>query len=73
MVHPARLATQVTAEQMLEWYVLYLDEPWGEQRQDLRATASLGVFAGVKQIRTLWPYYRELSLLEAMNEAIEGE
>lgn len=67
--HPDLLLEQLTPAQLWEWWELYNDEPWGEQREDLRACAVLGASVGVRELTPLWPYYRELTLEEIASEA----
>lgn len=55
-LHPDRLLEQLTASELLSWWVYYQDEPWGDERADLREMAVLGVSNGVDGFRLPWPY-----------------
>lgn len=56
IAHPRLLADQITAGELLDWWIAYQEQPWGELRADLRSTATLAVFSGLHGWQTIWPY-----------------
>jgi hypothetical protein len=67
--HPDNLARVLTGQQLLDWYHVWLMEPWGDDRDDMRVTAGMGVKAGLKQFSPMWPYLRELTFEDLVRDA----
>lgn len=55
-MHPDKLLESVTAEQIADWWFVYLTRPWGDDRADMRAAATLAVFNACEGWSVLWPY-----------------
>lgn len=55
-LHPDRLLERLTAAELLSWWTYYQNEPWGEERADLREMAVIGMTHGSDEFRLPWPY-----------------
>ena len=70
--HPDNLT--LTAEQLFEWWMAWNDEPWGAERDDLRAWAHAGLMFGMKDLEPHWPYFpREWTVEEIRERTAEIE
>jgi hypothetical protein len=56
VLHPNRLLEELTAAELLEWWHVYIDEPFGELREDFRQVARQRVANGEQQYSLVWPY-----------------
>ena len=54
--HPSRLTDRMTSGELVDWWLAYHSEPWGDARADLRTAAGLAIFAGVRGWQPTWPY-----------------
>lgn len=65
MIHPDVLLEQLSWEQWVEWRERYEANPWGEEREDLRAAVSIayGLLPVMPDRDSLpsivWPYFTE--------------
>jgi hypothetical protein len=44
------------ANWLYEWWLLSQEEPWGEDRADLRAWAHAIISMGSQDVQLVWPY-----------------
>ena len=44
-VDPGALAARLTSSQMTEWQAYFAEDPWGEERADLRSAILASLFA----------------------------
>jgi hypothetical protein len=53
------LLRQLTAHQLWEWWQLWKEEPWSDDRADMRGIAQMAATVGVADTSLLWPYFPE--------------
>ena len=56
MIHPDYLLEKLSARQLLEWWVLHTEEPFGDVRADMRAWAHACIGWGALDVKLTWPY-----------------
>lgn len=67
--HPRRVHEYLSDEEIGEWWVYYMCDPWGEQRQDYRAFLS-ACAAFSQDVRPEWPYIDDPFSPDELREAI---
>lgn len=53
---------------LLDWWTLWCDEPWGDDRADLRAWAHVLMGLGAKNLELTWPYSTEWTIADIQAE-----
>jgi len=57
------------AWQLLEWWLVYEEEPFGDAREDLRAWAHAIMSMGGRGLQLVWPYVEpEMTVDEVASE-----
>lgn len=70
-IHPDYLLGRLTWQQFEDWNRYYEQEPWGDIRADLRASANT-LFAPGSDHNLIWPYFPDEEEMWAKHEALEA-
>jgi hypothetical protein len=72
--HPDYLLSNLTAEQWRGWEDFYEQEPWGEQRQDMRTLAQVLTLTGNgRDISLMYPYWPDGDELYDKHKELEAK